>query len=62
MATRCPSRKSILLRNATHEDMTGFIAAATTTGSLPSGRTTLRSSCITVRSVIVPSLVSSRIA
>ena len=42
MARRCPRSKSILLRNATHEDITGFIAAATATGSMLSGRTTLR--------------------
>ena len=62
MARRCPRSKSILLRNATHEDITGFIAAATATGSMLSGRTTLHASSITVRSAIVPSVVSSRIA
>ena len=49
-------------RSATHEDIAGFIAAATRTGSIPLGSTTLRSSSITVRSAIVPSGVSSSTA
>ena len=62
IATRWPGLKSIRRRNATHEDMAGFIPAATTTGSIESGRTTLRSRSITVRSAIVPRVVSSRMA
>ena len=56
--------KSIRCRSATHEDMAGFIAAATTTGSMVSGSTTLRSSSITVRSAMVPArrVVQDRVA
>jgi hypothetical protein len=43
------------------DDIAGFIAAMRT-GSVPAGRTTLRSSSITVRSAMVPSVVSSRTA
>jgi hypothetical protein len=34
--TSCPARKSIRRRSATHDDMAGFMAAATATGSLSS--------------------------
>jgi hypothetical protein len=47
-------------RSATHDDIAGFIAAAIWMGSMPSGSTTLRSRSMTVRSAIVPSVVSSR--
>jgi hypothetical protein len=40
--------------------MAGFIAAATATGSLPSGSTTPRRESITVRSAIDPIAVSGR--
>jgi hypothetical protein len=64
IATRWPRLKSIRRRNATQEDMAGFIAAATAMGSISSGSTTLRSSSITVRSAIVPEgrVVENRVA
>ena len=47
-------------RSATHEDMAGFIAAATATGSLDPGRTTLRRGSMMVCSAIAPIVVSGR--
>ncbi|HEV7706685.1 MAG TPA: hypothetical protein VGP16_00675 [Asanoa sp.] len=61
-STLCRRGKSTRRRNATHDDIAGFIAAAIRTGSMPLGRTTLRRRSMTVRSAIVASVVSSRMA
>ena len=42
MRTFCPGWNCTRWRSATHEDMAGFMAAATAMGSLPEGRTMLR--------------------
>jgi len=52
--------KSIRRRSATHDDIAGFIAAATTTGSRSSGIVTLRCRSMRTRSAIEPRWVSGR--
>jgi hypothetical protein len=59
-STLCPAAKPTRRRSATHDDIAGFIAAATATGSAASSSTTLRRGSISVRSAIEPSVVSSR--
>ena len=54
ISTLDPAAKLVRRRRASHDDMAGFIAAATATGSVPSGRTMLRRASMTVCSAIDP--------
>ena len=60
MRTSWAGSKATRWRRPTQEDMAGFIAAATATGSLSSGSTTLRRVSMTVCSAIAPIVVSGR--
>ena len=55
---RLAGLKVVRRRSATHDDIAGFIAAATSTGSVPSGNTKLWRRSITVCSAIAPDVVS----
>ena len=59
-STSWPAWKDTRWRSATQDDMAGFIAAATVTGSVPSARTMLRRVSMTVCSAIAPMVVSGR--
>ncbi|MFJ1896202.1 hypothetical protein [Streptomyces sp. NPDC088115] len=56
--TELPGRSETRERSATHEDMPGFIAAATSAGSVPDGSTTARRRSATAFSAMVPGAVS----
>jgi hypothetical protein len=60
ISTSCPARNSARYRSASHDDMAGFMAAATATGSVPGGSTTLRRTSIRVCSAIEPRVPSCR--
>ena len=60
MRTLCPAWNRTRWRSATQEDIAGFMAAATATGSLPEGRTMLRQVSMTVCSAMAPRVVSGR--
>ncbi len=59
-STSWPAWKGTRWRSATQDDIAGFIAAATATGSVVSGSTTLRRVSMTVCSAIAPIAVSGR--
>jgi hypothetical protein len=59
-STSWPGWKDTRWRSATQDDMAGFIAAASATGSAPSGSTMLRRGSMTVCSAIAPRVVSGR--
>jgi hypothetical protein len=58
-STLCPGASSMRRRSATQEDIAGFIAAASATGSVPAGSSIERRASITARSAIAPCGVSS---
>jgi hypothetical protein len=58
--TVCPGSKLMRRRSAIHDDIAGFIDAATRIGSAESGSAMLRRGSMTVYSAIAPMVVSGR--
>lgn len=56
--TELPGRNVMRERSATQEDMPGFIAAATSAGSVPDGSAMARRRSTTAFSAMVPGAVS----